>query len=67
MPSPTSAAGKAGCPDVGPVRGVRVSLRDGIPAEADDLPLTAFLAVGLVGLAMGLLSSDPALFLAWLR
>ncbi|MHB8958820.1 MAG: hypothetical protein ACYDAN_04255 [Candidatus Limnocylindrales bacterium] len=67
MPSPTSAAGEAGFPDVGPVRGVRVSLRDRVPAEADDLSLAAFLAVGLVGLAMGLLSSDPALFIAWLR
>jgi hypothetical protein len=60
------AAGREGFANGGPVRGVRVRLRDWGPAEADQQLLLALLAAGFAGVAAGVMSSDPSLFLGWL-
>jgi hypothetical protein len=36
------------------------------PAEADQQLLLALLAAGFAGVAAGVMSSDPSLFLGWL-
>jgi hypothetical protein len=60
-------AGHAAFASGGPVRRVRVRLCDRTPVDADNLDRLDLLTAALIGVAIGVVSSDPSLFLGWLR